>query len=150
MELVDKLCFCHFRFINLLQSIFFIKIKKSTTTFHFLFCRIIQTFRQSQISNKHSLSIRFLYGVQKKERIVILTPTKPHKNITRNITRTTARIIENELRQAHVTIQNFVKNNLPVQWNEILNPYEEQFFKYYPSFLQVTISAITKEEFLQW
>jgi poly(A) polymerase Pap1 len=82
--------------------------------------------------------------------MVILTPTKPHKNITRNVTRSTAVIIKNELRQAHETIQNCIKHNLSVQWNDILNPYTEQFFKYYPLFLQVTISAITKEEFLQW
>lgn len=84
--------------------------------------------------------------VSKKEPICVITCTTPHKNITRNATHSSRRILIAELQKAHSIVSR--PGNPQEVLRDLWTPLA--FTSLHSSYLQINFSAATHREYSQW
>jgi len=102
----------------------------------------------------HSVSVLLKGGlpipyahVSKKEPVCVVTCTQPYKNITRNATHSSRRVLIAELQKAHSAVV-LGGNPLDLLTQQLWKPVD--FFNAHSSYLQVNFSAATYREYAQF
>jgi poly(A) polymerase Pap1 len=78
---------------------------------------------------------------QQRDRMAIVTLSKPYKNSARNVTKSSRRVLINAFTEAELMTRE-------QDWSTLFHP--TPFVTSHKAYLNIVISAILKEEYFQW